>query len=84
MIYILFSAYSDNVDIYYDNSHCGIYEALEFHKGVVIYKTYQSIKNLTNYLYLPLSIFISHQSTHIPVVFGAEKTTTSHKILRME
>lgn len=36
MIYIVFSAYSDNVDIFHDNSHCGLYEALEFHKGVVI------------------------------------------------
>lgn len=73
MIYIVFSAYSDNVDIFHDNSHCGLYEALEFHKGVVIYKTYQTIIILTNYLYLPLSMFISHQSTHIPLVFGAEK-----------
>lgn len=59
MISILFSAYSDNVDIYiffFDNSYCGLYEPLEFHKGVVIYKIYETIIILTNYLYLSLSI----------------------------
>lgn len=30
-----------------DNSYCGLYEPLEFHKGVVIYKIYETIIILT-------------------------------------
>lgn len=41
---------------FFDNFYCGFYEFLEFYKGVVIYKIYEIIIILINYLYLFLLI----------------------------